>query len=174
MSRSRIRATLVMAPAMLAMLIAGCAQGPGATGKNGCPIFGPKATVGLVGGAAGGAALGAALSKNQGVGALVGLLVGAAAGTMVGGALDQHDCEAAQAAMRAQMDSAPVGQQITWHSTTGDSGSFTPISPPTENGGRVCRAYKRDLTLKNGEQTGGDTGIVCRDPGTGDWVVASN
>jgi surface antigen len=36
----------------------------------------------------------------------------------------------------------------------------------------MCRSYKRDIVMKDGQQTGGDAGLVCRTP-DGDWQAVS-
>ena len=162
--------------ALAGALVAGCAnQGqstPTQTAQRSCGAFGPKATVGILGGAVAGAGIAAAASRGNGTAALIGALAGAVAGGLVGTSLDQEDCKQAQVALR-QMETARTGSQIAWSNPqSGNRGTFTPTSDAQEVNGKTCRSYKRDIVLKDGQQTGGDTGVVCRTP-DGDWQEVS-
>ena len=159
----------VLLTAGLALMLGGCVTTSSQQSGGSCPIFGPKATVGVLGGAAAGAGLGAATGGDAKA-IFVGAAIGALAGILVGGSLDRADCEQAKLALR-RMDDTPTGTQIAWANPgSGNSGTFTPLSDTQQVGGRVCREYRRDIVMKDGKQTGGDQGIVCRND-QGDWEV---
>jgi len=170
-------------PSFVAMLavsssvLSGCATPPGGAGQasgNSCAILGPKSLTGIGGGALAGAGAGALLApKDRAKGALIGALVGAIAGAMIGKSLDNKDCEAAKLALR-RLDTTPTGSQIAWaNPDSGTRGTFTPTADATiGSNGRSCRPVQRDVTFKDGTQTAGDTGIVCRTP-NGDYESMS-
>jgi surface antigen len=161
---------------LVASSLSGCATNQqnqaGGSSSASCSALGPKALTGAVAGAAGGAAIGALAGKNA-KGALIGAGAGLLVGLLAGKALDSHDCELAKAALQ-QMSSTPTGQQIAWNNpATGNKGTLTPTgdAAPAPDG-RICRPYKRDVTLKTGEQTAGDLGTTCR-TANGDWEAIS-
>jgi len=162
--------------AVSAIVLSGCAMPTGGSGtqagSNSCNVLGPKALVGIGGGALIGAGTGALVAKNKAAGALIGGLLGAVAGGAIGKTLDNRDCAAAQLALR-QLDTTPTGRQIAWADPdTGTHGTFTPTADATISNGRTCRPVQRDITFKDGTQTGGDTGIVCRNA-NGDYETMS-
>jgi len=144
------------------------------TGNAACPALGPKAIIGAASGAAVGSGIGGAIGgKNRGMGAALGGIGGGVIGGAIGSALDQRDCQQAQLALQ-QMNSARTGQQIQWTDpATGNHGTFTPLSDPSKSAdGRVCRQYNREAVTKDGQQTDGGVGVVCRNA-NGDWEAQS-
>lgn len=134
-----------------------------------CPALGPKALIGIATGAATGAGLGAIFSRNKGEGAAIGGLIGAIGGGIIGSSIDQTDCQNAQAALQ-RVASARTGQQVTWNNpANGDHGTLTPTTNPVQTSNGTCRNYQRDNVI-NGQQTGGDVGVVCR-TASGDYQV---
>lgn len=165
---------------LVGTIISGCAQTGGmadsrmsASEKTSCSVIGPKAMQGALIGAAGGAAAGAAInSNNRGAGALIGGLAGLIGGVLVGNHLDAADCEQAVAALQ-RMDTAKTGQAIEWaNPSSGHKGTFVPLADASQMNGKLCRPYKRSMTMQNGPQTDSEQGIVCRDE-NGDWNAIS-
>jgi surface antigen len=158
-------------------LTAGCTTQPYTSpqqqAQNACQAFGPKALSGaLIGGlsgAAGGAGLGAIAGGGRGaaIGAGVGLLAGMFTGAAVGNQLDQRDCAQAQMAL-AELQAAPVGQPVAWHSPSGSYGTYTATGQQYASNDTFCRPTNQSLTLK-GRQTTQQSGEVCRLP-NGDYA----
>lgn len=155
-------------------LLTGCAQqysSPQEAASSACSAFGPRATSGALIGAAAGAGTGAligGLAGHSGISALIGagagLLAGALAGGAIGHHLDQGDCAAAQLALQ-QIDTAPVGQAVSWNNaSTGSSGSFIPTgavyTDPTS--GQPCRPTNVNYAIKGQQPVLGDQSVVCR------------
>ena len=119
----RLAVLTICAPLACAALASGCAyDSPQEQEANACKIIGPKAMVGALGGAAGGAAIGAAAGGSRGaaIGAGLGLLAGAIGGHIA----DQQDCQAAQQALAANLQSARDGTVIPWESPSGHRGEY--------------------------------------------------
>ena len=172
MHKKIIRLTSVL---LISSMLSGCAtQQAGGSASSSCKVLGPKASVGILAGAALGAGAGAAVgnSNNKGAAVLVGALAGAIMGGIAGSSMDKQDCEKAQLALQ-KMGKAKVGKAIVWSNpSTGNHGTLVPTTKPKMTAQGLCREYKRTTYLKNGQQTGGDTGLTCRTD-DGDWEVVS-
>jgi surface antigen len=88
-------------------------------------------------------------------------------GAAVGNQLDQRDCAQAQMAL-AELQAAPVGQPVAWHSPSGSYGTYTATGQQYASNDTFCRPTNQSLTLK-GRQTTQQSGEVCRLP-NGDYA----
>jgi len=144
----------------LAAFAAGCTQ----------QGYGPKQTVGGLGGAALGGLLGAQFGSGTGQLATTaaGALLGGIVGSEVGRSLDDNDRRRAEdASFRAHR--APVGETIAWSNpSSGNYGTVTPVREGTSSSGRYCREYQQTVTV--GGRTQDAYGVACRQP-DGSWEI---
>jgi surface antigen len=163
LERARTVSKIVALGAMLA-LFAGCAPQD---------QYGPKQTVGTLGGAALGGLLGSQFGGGSGKLATTaaGVFIGALAGSEIGRSLDRADrAYASQAVNQAQ--SAPIGETITWENPrSGNSGAITPVRDGTSTSGLYCREFQQSITVGGKRQQG--YGIACRQP-DGTWRIVQN
>ena len=117
-----------------AILLSACAD-------DGSVMSGQK--MGAIAGGIGGALVGSSTSeKHKTEMTLVGGLVGALLGGEVGRYLDNRD---KKEAAEAQTDAfnAAIGETVEWaNSSSGNSGSFTPVSEYKTKTGDMCRKYE--------------------------------
>lgn len=144
----------------LAVFAAGCSQ----------QGYGPKQTVGGLGGAALGGLLGAQFGGGTGQLATTaaGALLGGIVGSEIGRSLDDNDRRQAEtAAFRAHR--APVGETVSWSNPqSGNYGTVTPVREGTSSSGRYCREYQQTVTV--GGRTQDAYGVACRQP-DGSWEI---
>jgi surface antigen len=150
------------AAAFIAAGLAGCAdQG-----------YGPKQSLGTLGGAALGGLLGAQFGSGTGqiAATAAGVLIGALTGSEVGLSLDRADrAYANQAIYRAQ--AGPMGETIFWQNpASGNRGAVTPVRDGTSARGDYCREFQQSITV--GGQTRQGYGIACRQP-DGSWRIVN-
>lgn len=150
----------IIAAAMLVLFSAACADRG----------YGPKQTIGGLGGAALGGLLGAQFGSGSGKLAATGagVLIGALIGSEIGRSMDEVDrIKANEAVNRAH--TAPVGETITWNNPrTGNNGSVTPVRDGTSSSGRYCREFQQTVTVAGETQQG--YGVACRQP-DGTWRI---
>lgn len=147
--------------AVLTLLLGACADNR----------YGPKQTVGGLGGAALGGFLGAQVGSGKGqlAATAAGVLIGALIGSEIGRSLDEADRLRASQAMR-QAEAAPLGQTVTWNNPdSGNSGSVTPTRDGTSDRGEYCREYQTEVIIGGQPQQG--YGVACRQP-DGSWRIA--
>ena len=151
----------IIAAGAIALTTAGCL---GSTG------YGPKQTVGGLGGAALGGFLGSQFGSGTGKLAFTaaGAVLGGLAGSEIGRALDDNDRrQAARANQLAR--AAPIGQTITWNNPdSGNYGSVTPTRDGTHSSGAYCREFQQSMTVGGRTQNG--YGTACRQP-DGSWEI---
>ena len=148
----------------LVLALAACASDPGARTQQ-------KQTGSVVAGAVIGGLVG-----NQfggGTGRALMTAAGAVAGGFIGNhmfkkhAKSEYEKDAAQRAL----NNAASGQRVAWtDSRTNESGYFTPLNTKTMSDGRVCRDFKRGLTV-GGETVDETTGTACKKD-NGQWDAA--
>ena len=145
----------------LAFALAACASDPGARTQQ-------KQTGSVVAGAVIGGLVG-----NQfggGTGRVLMTAAGAVAGGFIGNHLFKKHADSeyeADAAQRA-LNSAASGQKVTWSDPkTNESGYFTPLNTRTMSDGRVCRDFKRGLSV-GGQSVDETTGTACKQA-NGEW-----
>jgi len=154
--------------AMRLVVVGGLLAGAGCAEQG----YGPKQSVGTLGGAALGGLLGSQFGSGTGKLATtaVGVLIGALAGSEVGRSLDRADRTYADGAVtRAQ--TAPLGETITWNNPqNGNRGAITPVRDGTSTSGQYCREFQQSITVAGKTQQG--YGIACRQP-DGTWRVVN-
>ena len=134
--------------------------------------YGPKQSVGTLGGAALGGLLGAQFGSGTGKLATtaVGVLIGALAGSEIGRSLDRADQAYANRAV-TQAHNAPLGETITWNNPkSGNQGAVTPVRDGTSASGQYCREFQQSVTVAGKTQQG--YGIACRQP-DGTWRIVN-
>lgn len=134
--------------------------------------YGPKQTVGALGGAALGGFLGSKIGSGKGQLAATGagVLLGALVGNEIGRSLDDADRLHAQQAQYVA-STAPIGQPISWNNPdSGNHGTVTPIREGTQNTtGAYCREYQTTIVVGGEPQSG--YGTACQQP-DGSWAIA--
>jgi uncharacterized protein YcfJ len=108
-----------------------------------------------------------------GTGKVLMTAAGAVAGGFVGNRLfkkhakSEYEKDAAQRALNG----AASGQKVTWSDArTNESGYFVPLNTRQMSDGRVCRDFRRGLTV-DGASVDETTGTACR-KSNGDWDAA--
>jgi len=98
----------------------------------------------------------------------VGVLIGALVGSEVGRSMDEADRLRANSAVQRAY-TAPLGEQIVWSNTsTGNSGSVTPIRDGRSASGQYCREYRQTLIIDGRRETG--IGVACQQR-DGTWRI---
>lgn len=99
-----------------------------------------------------------------------------AAGAVAGGFLGNHifkrtaKSEYEKDAAQRALNSGASGQKIAWSdSRTHESGYFTPLNTKRMSDGRVCRDFRRGLTV-DGKEVDETTGTACK-KSNGQWDV---
>lgn len=143
--------------------LAACQQG-----YNG---YGPKQTVGTLGGAVAGGLLGSQIGGGSGrlwaTGA--GVLLGGLLGSEIGRSLDRADQQYMAQASYQSLDS---GRPVQWRNPqSGNYGSIQPQSGYTANNGSYCREYTQ--TINVGGRSERAYGTACRQP-DGSWQIVNN
>jgi surface antigen len=135
--------------------------------------YGPKETVGTLGGAALGGFLGSQIGDGEGqlAATAAGVVLGGLLGNYVGRGLDERDqLEAERSAMYA-FEYNRDGQQSQWNNpNTGNYGYTVPTNTYQEQSGQYCREYQTSIVVQGQAQTG--TGTACRQP-DGTWRIVS-
>lgn len=156
---------IAIATALVASL-AGCAQ-------NGYGGYGPKQTMGTVGGAVIGGLAGQAIGGGTGrlwaTGA--GVLLGALVGSEIGKSLDRADRQAMAERTQYALESGQSGQPVEWRNP--DSGHYGSVVPQKayQDNGTYCREYTQTVNI--GGKTERAYGTACRQP-DGSWQIVNN
>lgn len=134
--------------------------------------FGPKTTIGGLGGAAAGGLLGAASGgRHRGEKIAAGVIIGGLLGGALGNVLDQRDRELAQRNAQLALETAPTGSSSEWRNPdNGHYGSFTPTRTYQDGSGAYCREYQQTIIVGGERQQG--WGTACRQP-DGSWRIAN-
>ncbi|NNL64898.1 MAG: hypothetical protein HKP30_01520 [Myxococcales bacterium] len=161
MTHQSIRRPLA-ALAAVALLVPGCAS----------DTFGPKTTIGGLGGAAAGGLLGAASGgRHRSEKIAAGVILGGLLGGALGNVLDQRDRQLAQENAHRALEHGATGNASVWNNPdNGHSGSFTPTRTYQESSGRYCREYQQ--TIRVGERREQAYGTACRQP-DGSWQIVN-
>ena len=145
----------------LALAVAACASDPGTrtTQKQTGSVVAGAVLGGLVGNQFGG-----------GTGKVLMTAAGAVAGGFIGDRLyKKHaDSEYEKDAAQRALNSAASGQKVTWSDPkTNESGYFIPLDTRQMSDGRVCRDFKRGLSV-GGQSVDETSGTACK-KGNGQW-----
>lgn len=142
-----------------------------ATGACSNSQYGPKQTVGALGGAALGGFLGSQVGHGKGrlAATAAGTLLGAVLGNEIGRGLDDADRLHARRAQQAA-STAPIGQPISWNNPdSGNRGTVVPLREGTHSAtGAYCREYQTTVYVGGEPQSG--YGTACRPP-DGSWEI---
>jgi len=148
------------AAAALAAVLAGCTPYD----------YGPRETIGGLGGAALGGLLGSQFGSGSGKLAATGagVLIGGLLGSSIGRSMDDADrARANDAVLRAQ--NAPVGETIAWNNPqSGNYGTVTPLRDGTSASGQYCREFQQTITIGGRREQG--YGTACQQP-DGTWRI---
>ncbi|MBL4589400.1 MAG: glycine zipper 2TM domain-containing protein [Alphaproteobacteria bacterium] len=160
--------TFITSLALIAFLVAGCAQ----NGNQG-GVFGSvnKQQVGAATGAVIGGILGSNVGGGKGkyVAVGVGTLLGALAGSEIGKSLDRADQLYANRAMQQSYE-APIGETVSWaNPESGNSGSYTPVNEGYgDDTNRYCREYKQEIEVDGRKEEA--YGTACQNS-DGTWQI---
>lgn len=146
--------------ALIALSLAGCADG-----------YGPKQTGGaLLGGALGGL-LGSQIGGGTGnLVATAGLAaLGLVIGSNVGRSLDRADAVYLQNSTANALEYNQIGQPVVWQNNQVYT-TVVPVRDGSTTGGRYCREYQQTVTV--GGKTEQAYGTACRQP-DGAWQVVN-
>ena len=144
--------------------LGGCASDPGQrdANKNAGAVVAGGVVGGLVGNMFGG-----------GTGKVLMTAAGAVAGGFVGDRLYKRHAKSEyekQAAQQA-LNNGASGQKISWTDPrTQESGYFVALNTQRMTDGRVCRDFRRGLTV-GGEEVDQTTGTACK-KSNGEWDVS--
>jgi len=103
---------------------------------------------------------------------VAGVLLGGLVGGAIGQSLDNMDRMAAQQAEQAALNSAPVGQSISWQGQNSGNSGYTQIDNRGVNNqtGANCAQYTSTIYVNGQQQTA--KGVACQN-GDGTWQVQS-
>jgi surface antigen len=145
----------------IAFALAACASDPGVRTQQ--KQSGSVVAGAVIGGLAGNL-------FGGGTGRVLMTAAGAVAGGFVGNhiykknAKSEYEKDAAQRAL----NSAASGQKVTWSdSRTSESGYFIPLNTKQMSDGRVCRDFRRGLSV-GGQSVDETTGTACK-KSNGQW-----
>ena len=143
---------------------------------TGCATMSESETAGTVLGGVAGAVVGNQFGKGSGntVATALGAIIGATAGRNIGRHLDETSRTRAGAAAEQALETAAVGESITWENSANESGaahgSATVTRQGTDSEGRTCREFQQTVTIGGRQEQ--SYGTACRDQ-NGDWRLAS-
>ena len=145
----------------IALALAACASDPGTrtTQENTGSVVAGAVVGGLVGNLFGG-----------GTGKVLMTAAGAVAGGFIGDRLyKKHaDSEYEKDAAQRALNGAASGQRVTWaDARTNESGYFVPTNTRQMSDGRVCRDFRRGLSV-GGKEVDETTGTACK-KSNGQW-----
>jgi len=145
----------------LALALAACASDPGTrtTQKQTGSVVAGAVVGGLVGNMFGG-----------GTGKVLTTAAGAVAGGFVGNHLfKKHaDSEYEKDAAQRALNNAASGQKVSWSDPkTNESGYFVPLNTKQMSDGRLCRDFRRGLSV-GGQEVDETTGTACKNS-NGEW-----
>jgi len=156
--KQRLQHVLVLATALA---LTACASDPGTreSQKQGGSVVAGAVVGGLVGNMFG-----------SGTGKVLMTAAGAVAGGFIGDRLyKKHaDSEYEKDAAQRALNGAASGQKVTWtDSRTNESGYFVPLNTKQMSDGRVCRDFRRGLSV-GGQSVDETTGTACKQS-NGQW-----
>lgn len=176
-----------VAASVLALGLAGCADGTGPSTQQGATIGG--GALGAVVGGLAGTQVGSGRGRTAAI--IAGTILGGALGAGIGNRLTAEDNQYATQTTQQALASAPPNQPVRWQNpNTGVYGDVTPVSPvyqqPYSNvyGQQPaygttysqpqavdCRDYKQTIFVDN-QRYETATGTACRQP-DGSWKIVS-
>lgn len=168
--RTRPRSTKLTAGVAAAVL-------GSALALSGCSGMSENETAGTILGGVAGGVIGNQFGKGSGKAAAtaLGAVIGATVGRNVGRSLDETSRQRAGAAAHEALDTAEVGESITWENPGNADGAAYGSATVTRQGadreGRTCREFQQTVTIGGREEQ--SYGTACRDD-NGDWQIVSS
>lgn len=168
--RTRPRSTKLTAGVAAAVL-------GSALALSGCSGMSENETAGTILGGVAGGVIGNQFGKGSGKAAAtaLGAVIGATVGRNVGRSLDETSRQRAGAAAHEALDTAEVGESITWENPGNAGGAAYGSATVTRQGadreGRTCREFQQTVTIGGREEQ--SYGTACRDD-NGDWQIVSS
>ena len=147
------------------------------TALSGCGGMGENETAGSILGGVAGAVVGNQFGKGDGKTAAtaVGAVIGAMVGGNIGRSLDETSRQQAVAAAEDALETADVGDSITWENPDNAGGPAHGSTKVTRQGadseGRTCREFRQTVTIGGREEQ--SYGTACRDD-NGDWKIVTS
>ena len=144
---------------------------------SGCGGMGENETAGSIIGGVAGAVVGNQFGSGDGKTAAtaLGAVIGAMVGGNVGRSLDATSRRQAGAAAERALDTADVGESITWENPDNSSGpaygSATVTRQGADGSGRTCREFQQTVIIGGREEQ--SYGTACRDE-NGDWKIVTS
>ena len=142
----------------------------------GCAPMSENETAGTIIGGVAGAVVGNKFGKGSGrtAATALGAVIGATVGRNVGKSLDATSRERAGAATERALDTAGIGESITWENPANEGGPAHGSATITRQGndrkGRTCREFQQTVIIGGREEQ--SYGTACRDD-NGDWQIVS-
>ena len=147
------------------------------TALSGCGGMGQNETAGSIIGGVAGAVVGNQFGSGDGKTAAtaLGAVIGAMVGGNVGRSLDETSRQRAGAAAEHALETADVGESITWENPDNAGGpahgSATVIRRGADSKGRTCREFQQTVMIGGREEQ--SYGTACRDD-NGDWKIVTS
>ena len=147
------------------------------TALSGCGGMGQNETAGSIIGGVTGAVVGNQFGSGDGKTAAtaLGAVIGAMVGGNVGRSLDATSRQRAGAAAEHALDTADVGESITWENPDNAGGPAYGSATVTRQGatsdGRTCREFQQTVIIGGREEQ--SYGTACRDD-NGDWKIVTS
>jgi len=144
---------------------------------SGCSGMSENETAGTILGGVAGAVVGNTFGKGSGKTAAtaLGAVIGATVGRNIGSSLDETSRRQAGAAAHEALDTAAVGESITWANPDNTGGPAEGAATVTRQGadseGRTCREFQQTVLIGGREEQ--SYGTACRDD-NGDWKIVSS
>ena len=147
------------------------------TALSGCGGMGENETAGSIIGGVAGAVVGNQFGSGDGKTAAtaVGAVIGAMVGGNIGRSLDETSRLRAGASAERALETADVGEAITWENPDNAGGPAYGSTTVTRQGatsdGRTCREFQQTVIIGGREEQ--SYGTACRD-GNGDWKIVTS
>ena len=147
------------------------------TALSGCGGMGENEAAGSILGGVAGAVVGNQFGKGDGKTAAtaLGAVIGAMVGGNIGRSLDATSRQRAGAATERALETADVGESITWENPSNEGGpaygSATVTRQGADSEGRTCREFQQTVIIGGREEQ--SYGTACRDD-NGDWKIVTS
>ena len=158
-------------------LLAGLLVAALGTALSGCGDMGDNEAAGTIIGGVAGAVVGNKFGRGSGKTAAtaLGAVIGSTVGRNIGRSLDENSRRRAGAATHQALETAAVGESITWENPDNSGGPAYGSATVTRQGadreGRTCREFQQTVTIGGRQEQ--SYGTACRDE-NGDWKIISS
>ena len=145
---------------------------------SGCGEVGDNEAAGTLLGGIAGAVVGNQFGDGEGrtAATALGAVIGAMVGGNIGKSLDETSRERAGAATHRALDTASIGESITWENPDNSGGppaygTSTVTRQGADSEGRTCREFQQTVTIGGRQEQ--SYGTACRDA-NGDWKLVTS